>query len=115
MSKLKKNLMLFGFILTINLFISILYLFTNISYNIISSILIIINIIFLSIISFNIAKRSKQKGIFIGLELGIITSIVFLLLALIFKYEIKINSLLYYIIIILSSMLAAIFSKNIKK
>ena len=114
MKKISKYLILFAIYLIAILLLSIIYLNTNISYNIISSILIIIYLIMFGSISFLIARKSHKKGIIIGLISGSISVIILFLLSLIFnKFNIRI--LIYYMLIILSMIFGSIISKNIKK
>jgi len=115
MKKLKKYIILSSILLIIISILSLIYLFSNISYNLISSILIIIYFIFFIILSFLITKNRKSKGIVSGLKIGLISILIMLVLSFIFKNQLSIKTILYYIIILFSNLVGAILSKNIKR
>ena len=115
MLRFKKYFIFAGIFISYYLLISLIYLLTNISYNVISSILLISYIILFTLLSFIIAKKSNKKGIIIGLELSSIYIVILLLLSLLFKCNINFNSIVYYLIILLSSLFGSILSKNLKK
>ena len=109
----KNNIILIS-LLFITLFIlAFIYKISNISYSTIKTIVVILNIIFIFIISFNYAKNKEQKGIIIGLKTGIIYILILFILSLLFK-TFRIISLIYYALILLSSILGSIISKNKK-
>ena len=112
MNKHKKYFILFGITLIFYLLISIIHFISNISASIITSILFIYNLFLFFIFSFLISKKSKSKGIFIGLKLSSIIIIIFLLLTLLFKLDFNIKNIIYYLLIILTSTFGSITSKN---
>lgn len=115
MLKYKKYLFILLSYILLNIVISSIYYFSNITYSFISILLFIINIIYISIISYIIANKFNKKGIFIGLLSGISISLVLFILSLIFKCNIGIKVVIYYLIIILVSIFSSILNKNIKK
>ena len=115
MIKFKKYFIFTGIVILFNLLISLLYLLTNISYNVISSIILIFNLIAFIILGFMIAKNSKSKGIIIGLRVGSIIVVTLLILSLIFRCNFSVKNILYYLLVILSTIFGSVFSKNIKR
>ena len=66
--------------------------------------------------SFILGKHSNKLGYIEGLKLGGIILLIFIIISnLIFKNEFKIILFLYYIIILISSMLGSMIGINIKK
>lgn len=57
-----------------------------------------------------LSKEFTKKKYIHGLIFGIITSILYLLLSLIFNKELTFNTFIYYVVIIISSMLGSMFS-----
>ena len=114
MLKFKKFFIFTGIIIIFNLLISLLYLLTNISYNFISTFTLIFNLIFFIILGFIIAKKSKSKGIITGLKTSSIIVIILLLLTLILRYEFSVKNIIYYLLVMLSTIFGSIISKNIK-
>jgi len=115
MKKFKKYFIFISIIILFYLFISLLYLFSNISYNVISSVILIFNLLFFLILGFMIAKNSKTKGIIIGLKTSSIIIIILLALTLLFKNSFSVKNIIYYLLVILSTLFGSITSKNIKK
>lgn len=81
--------------------------------NVIKLIFIIGNFIFSG---FYLARRSKKRGIIVGLKIGSIISLFMLLITLlglnsIFKWQ----NLIYYLILVISSMIGGILGKQTKK
>lgn len=99
-----------------------IFLFTVLNYfniisdnmlNIFSMILIIGTFIFSG---FYLSKRSKKRGIIEGLKTGSIISILFLLTALlVLDTPFKWQNLIYYLILIISSMMGGIIAKQGKE
>ena len=115
MLKFKKYFIFTGIIILFNLFISLLYLLTNISYNIISSIILIFNLISFMILGFIVSKKSKSKGLIIGLKTSSIIILILFILTLLFKCGFNVNNIIYYLLIMLSVIFGSILSKNVKK
>ena len=113
LNKYKKYLILFLSLNIISILLGIIYMVSNINYNNISIILIIINQIFIFLLSYFYARNKDQKGIITGLKVGIIYSILLIILSIIFRLF-SLKSLIYYLIIILSSIFGSIISKNKK-
>ena len=114
MLKFKKYLLFIGIFIIFNLIISLLYLLTNIPYSIISSILLIFYLISFAFLGFIITKNSHKKGIISGLIIGSITILILIILSLIFKCNFNFKNILYYLLILLSTIFGSIISKNIK-
>ena len=115
MNKIKKYLTLVGIYAIFNLIMSLLYLFTNISYNVVSTILLIVYLICFSVLGFMIAKNSSKKGIVIGILTGSITILILFSLSLLFNNPLSFKIILYYLLVILSILLGSILAKNTKK
>lgn len=99
-----------------------IFLFTVLNYfNIISdNVLNILNMIFIIgtfiFSGFYLSKRSKGRGILEGLKIGSIISIFFLLVTLLaFDNPFKWQNLIYYLILIISSMTGGIIAKQGKE
>lgn len=101
-------------IIVLILFITILN-YIGLIYGIaLNSIKLIVPIIAMFIGGIIIGKSSIQKGWLNGIKIGLIVVFIFFVLSLITKYKIDIKMLLYYLIIIISSILGSMvgISKN---
>jgi len=103
-------------ILILTLFITILSYFNIMGDKVVSVFKIIIPIISLLIGGFYIGKRSTKKGFIEGLKLGLIFSIILV----IFNYlglgnSFKVKYLLFYLILIITSILGSMIGINRKK
>lgn len=101
-------------IIVLILFITILN-YIGLIYGIaLNSIKLIVPIIAMFIGGIIIGKSSIQKGWLNGIKIGFIVVFIFFVLSLITKYKIDIKMLLYYLIIIISSILGSMvgISKN---
>ena len=104
----------FIFIIVITLFTSLINL-TNLNVNLITKLGIILTAISFFIISAKASNSFNSKGYITGLKLGLIMIIVLVLSNLIiFKSSFKIDRLIYYSILFISSVLGGSFGKNIK-
>lgn len=115
MKYLKKQLFsLLIYILGFILLISITSYFSIISYNISNYLIKILFLIGIFIFNFKIGRKSSKKGLIKGIKhsLGII--IVLLFLNLITGFNFSIKTLLYYMLIMLTSILASILGVNKK-
>lgn len=110
---LKSYAYLFGSILLLTLLLSILNYFVKLPTNIIKIIIPIVSMLYSSII---LGKNSNKKAYLEGIKFSLIYIIfIFLFSVLIIKTKIKIDILLYYVILILTSMLGSMTGINIKK
>ena len=101
------------FILVITLFTSLINL-TNLNTIIISKISIILTAISFFIISTIASHKLNEKGYILGIKLGLLFIILMLLINLIiFKSSFNIDRIIYYIILLASSILGGSFGKNI--
>lgn len=90
--------------------------FNLLSDSLMSFIKIVIPIISLFIGGIMMGKSSLKKGWLEGLKLGLVFSILFFILSILFfKYTFHFNNLLYYIIIITSSILGSMVGINRKR
>lgn len=64
---------------------------------------------------FIIGKSSEKRGYLSGLLVGIFNIILILILAMIFKSFPEVKSLIYFVILLLSSSLGGMFGINFKK
>ena len=109
-------LYIIGTILISTFIITLLNYFNIISDKVISIFKILIPILSLFIGGFYIGKRSNNKGYLEGLKLGLIFSIFLLIFNfLAFSNSFKLKYLLFYIIIITSSILGSMIGINRKK
>jgi putative membrane protein (TIGR04086 family) len=119
MKKISKNLQDILFFLIFQLLIIFLCTTLNIFFlntGISSIILIMTNVIWFLIIGLKFGIRAKKKGLTTGLIIGAILVIfLFIIHSIIYDFQININQLLYYSILILSSTLGGIIGKNKQK
>jgi len=78
--------------------------------------IIIISSILMLFLGFIIGKKSKNKGYLNGILLSCICISIMLILSIIFSFKLNINSLIYYIIILFSTVFGSMLgiSKNNK-
>lgn len=90
---------------------SILFSITNLIGFKTNNIFILIAMAIVMFISgYLISKEIQKKKYIHGLLFGIITSILYLLLSLIFHNELTFNTIIYYLVITISSMLGSMIS-----
>lgn len=103
---------LFGQIIIYTLIISLINYFTKINMNLIKIIIPIISLLLSSII---LGKNSNNKAYLEGIKFSIIYIIFIIIFSyLIIKIPFKIKKLLFYSILILTSMLGSMFGINLK-
>ena len=76
--------------------------------------IIIIGSILMLIVGFITGKSSNSKGYLNGLIVSVISIIILLLLSLIFGFKLNINSLIYYVVLVVSTTLGSMIGINIK-
>ena len=115
--KFLKNIgILFALILGSAFFINIFNYFDLISQEVYKTFLIILVAISIFISSFLLGKSSKKKGYLEGIKFGVISVLLmFVISYLAFDSNISISSLIYYLILIISSSIGAMFGINKKK
>ena len=102
--------------LTIYLFIiTTLAHFNLISYKTVSVISFIFMCLLFMFNGFQIGRKSTKRGYLSGLFIGIINILLVLILALIFRSIPELKSLIYFVILLLSSTLGGMFGINLKK
>lgn len=110
--KYVKSLIIFlSSIVTIPIFLTIFNLFklkTN------KILIIIIGSILMFIIGYITGKKSESKGYLNGLLLSVITILILVLTSLIFKFQLNINSLIYYVILTITTVFGSMFGINKK-
>lgn len=89
--------------------------FNIISYKSVSLISFIYIISLFMLSGFRMGMRSEKKGYLSGLIIGVFNIILILILALIFRSFPEIKSLIYFLVLLLSSTLGGMFGINIKK
>lgn len=112
--KILKSLLIFFTIIFIGtLLITLLNYFSLIHSNIISILKLLLPISSITIASFLLGKQSEKKGYIEGLKLGIIIILIFLTLILLLD-RFTLKSLLYYLILVLTSILSSMIGINKK-
>lgn len=103
----------FIIILVGNLFLTLFNYFNIFSPKILSILKLILPITAIIISSYKLGKQSEKKGYIEGLKLGLIIILIFsLFILLLDKFELK--SLLYYIILLITSSLSSMIGINRK-
>ncbi len=100
----------------INLIISLLNLI-NLLNNSVSSILIMLNTIFLYLyLGIYFGKKTIKKGFLTGIKVGLIgIGLMFIISILFFQIKINISMILYYLILLTSSIIGAMIGINKKE
>ena len=101
-------------LLIANIFITILSYFNIINNSLINILNFIIPIILITINSFILGTKTNKLGLIEGLKFGSIISILFLIINIITKNN-HYKTFIYYIIIVLTSLLSSIIGINKKK
>lgn len=96
------------------IFITILNYFNILNIKIISSLKLILPILSIFISSYILGTKSNKLGYIEGLKLGLIITITFLIITLLTK-SFAIKTLIYYLILLLSSILGGMLGINKKK
>lgn len=94
------------------LLLTILNYFNILSYNKMSLIKNILFIVFIIINSYLLGFKSKTKGYIEGIKYGFIIILILAIGLLIFKGNFSFNNLIYYSIILTSSIFSSIIGKN---
>lgn len=113
--KILNSLLSFFIIILIGtLIITLINYFSLLPAKIISILKLILPITSIFISSYRLGKQSEKKGYIEGLKLGIIIILIFTVLILLLdKFTLK--SLLYYLILLLTSILSSMIGINQKK
>lgn len=77
-------------------------------------IIIIIGSLLMFIIGLILGKKTDKNGYLNGLLLSVITILILVLTSLIFKFNLNINSLIYYIILAISTVFGSMLGINKK-
>lgn len=102
-----------GIILIGTLLSSTLYYFNITSDKVNTIILYLISIVAIFVGAFKLGKNLKQKGLITGLIYFAICFIIMLLLSLIaFKVSVGTKNIIYYLILLIFSMLGSVLGKN---
>lgn len=101
-------------IITSTILITILNYFNIVNNNVINILKFIFPIVATIVSSFILGKNSKEKGYLEGLKLGAIITIVFFILNLLID-KFNIRTIIYYIIIIFTSILSSMVGINKRK
>lgn len=104
-----------GYILIISLILSLIYYFTNISYKTISSIILVMILGLFFYLGFKNGKESKSKGYLAGLKMGAIFVGIMFLFNLLFIRTFKLSLFIYYLLLLMSSVLGGMLGINRKK
>ncbi len=102
-------------LLVLTTLITVLSYFDIVKEQTISTLKIIVIIISVIIGGFIVGKNTKKKGWLEGIKQGIILITIFFILTLLLKTSLNIKMLLYYVIIIVSSMAGSMIGISKKK
>lgn len=104
----------FIFVIIITTLTSLINL-TGLASTFFSKLSIILTALSFFIISFKASHTTKEKGYILGLKLGLICIIILILLNIIlFQSKFSIDRIIYYTILLASSILGGSFGKNFK-
>lgn len=78
-------------------------------------IIIILGAILMFIIGIITGKNTNSKGYLKGLLVSVVCIFILVILSLIFKFSLNINSLIYYIILVISTIFGSMLGINKKK
>ena len=78
-------------------------------------IIIILGAIIMFIIGIITGKNTNNKGYLKGLLVSVVCIFILVILSLIFKFTLNINSLIYYIILVISTIFGSMIGINKKK
>lgn len=116
MKYLKSFLFIIGSIFILNIIISILYYFNIIGSNIINYLKLLIVAISMLIGGMYIGKKAEKKGWLEGIKIGIVSILLLFIISYLgFDKAINIKTVIYYFIILSSSMLGSMIGINRKK
>ncbi|MBQ3020906.1 MAG: TIGR04086 family membrane protein [Bacilli bacterium] len=76
--------------------------------------IIIIGSILMFIIGFILGRKSNSKGYLNGLLLSVICIFILVILSLIFRFSLNINTLIYYVILVISTVFGSMLGINKK-
>ena len=110
---LKNSLKMYLVLLIYLLLISIIYYFEILNYKVINIISYILVILLFLILGIKVSKKIKSKGYLNGFIAGLTNISIFILLSIIFN-KISLNSVIYYSILILSSVIGGIIGAQEK-
>lgn len=111
---LNSIILFFIIILSSTFIITIINYFNLLKPGIISVLKLIIPILSIFIASFKLGKQSEKKGYIEGIKIGSIIIIIFSILVLLLD-KFKLKTLLYYLILLLTSILSSMIGINQKK
>lgn len=119
MKKYKSILISIGWFM-VSLIVYLLIITTFAHFNIISyKTVSVMSFIFMCLLfmynGFKVGKKSEKRGYLSGLIIGSINIILVLLLALVFRSIPELKSLIYFLVLLLSSTLGGMFGINFKK
>lgn len=77
-------------------------------------IIIIIGSILMFFMGFILGKKIQKNGYLNGLLLSVFSILILLILSLIFKYNLNINTLIYYVILVISTTFGSMIGINKK-
>lgn len=113
LKKLSKSLLYVLIPTLILLFIiTVLNYFGIMGYKALNIFKYIILFIFILIGSYKFGYKNKNKGLIEGIKFGLIIIVIFILLNLLFKGLFSIKNIIYYGIILVTSILGSILGKN---
>lgn len=104
----------FIILLTSTLLLTLLNYFNILSPKIISILKLVIPLTAIFVSSYKLGKQSEKKGYIEGLKIGIIIITLFLIIILSLN-QFSMKSLLYYLILLLTSILSSMIGINRKK
>lgn len=111
---LKYTGLVFSIIIILSLIINLFYYY-NLLNNLVYKVILIISIILtVAISAFLLGKKTSSKGYLEGLKFGSFISLIMFSFSLIFFQNIEINMIIYYLIIIFTSIIFSTIGINYK-
>lgn len=107
-------IMFFSSVIILTFILTILNYFSLLSPSIVSILKLLIPLISIAVSAYKLGKRSEKRGYIEGIKIGTLAILLFLVLVL-FLDKFTVKSLLYYLIILLTSILSSMIGINKKK
>lgn len=108
----KKNIIIGSGTILYIIIISILNYLEILNYSITSILNMLLGVFIFFYISFKISRKKQKKGYLWGLKIGLILLTIFFLLSLILQNNFSLKTIIYYLILLLTSVSAGMLGIN---